>query len=195
MSVKHDPRYKGKNGLWSEEDLRQVVKQVLVDKMSKKKAAKLNSIPRPTLIRHLKKVYLGQGVKKMPGRPNILSEEQEEELVCLLQDMECRLFGLTVTDVRRIVYVFCDKNNIANTFNSDDRMAGRNWMKLFLNRHPRLSVRKPEAVSIQRAVGFNKAKVDKFFDLLEKTCFSENGDCIIPDCNIYNVDESGFSCV
>ena len=54
---------------------------------------------------------------------------------------------------------------------------------------------KPEAVSIQRAVGFNKAKVDKFFGLLERTCFNENGDHIVTDCNMYNVDESGFSCV
>jgi len=195
MSLRHDPRYKGKNGLWSEEDLQLAVKHVIVDKMSKKRAALLNNIPRPTLILHLKKVSLGMGVKKQPGRPTVLSDEQEEELVSLLQDMESRLFGLTVTDVRRIVFVFCEKNAISNTFNQADRMAGRNWIKLFLSRHPDMSVRKPEAVSIQRAIGFNKAKVDRFFDMLEKVCISESGERIIPYCNIYNVDESGFTCV
>jgi DDE superfamily endonuclease len=74
-------------------------------------------------------------------------------------------------------------------------MAGRNWIKLFFSRHPQLSIRKPEAVSIQRAIGFNKPKVDIFFDLLERTCFDADGVEIIPSTHIYNMDESGFSCV
>jgi len=123
-----------------------------------------------------------------------LTYDQEEELVLLLKDMENHLFGLTVTDVRRLVFVFCEKNNISNTFNRDDGMAGRNWMKLFFTRHPELSVRKPEAVSIQWAIGFNKAKVDRFFSVLEEVCIDERGQRIIPYSNIYNVDETGFSC-
>jgi len=191
----HDPRYKGEKGLWKEEDLRRAVKNVVVDKMSKKRAARLNNVPRPTLIRHLKKVSQGLGVKKQPGRPTVLSDDQEEELVALLQDMESRLFGLTISDVRRLVFVFCEKNGISNTFNRNDGMAGRNWIKSFFSRHPQLSVRKPEAVSIQRAIGFNRAKVDRFFTELEKVCITESGERIIPFSNIYNVDESGFSCV
>jgi len=125
----------------------------------------------------------------------VLSDDQEEELVALLQDMESRLFGLTISDVRRLVFVFCEKNGISNTFNRNDGMAGRNWIKLFFSRHPQLSVRKPEAVSIQRAIGFNRAEVDRFFTELEKVCITESGERIIPFSNIYNVDESGFSCV
>lgn len=181
--------------MWTEDNLRRAVKQVIVEKMSKKQAALLNNIRRPTLIRHIKKANLGLGVKKQPGRPTVLSEEQEMELVVLIQDMESRLYGLTITDVRRIVYLFCEKNAIPNTFNQQDGMAGRNWIKLFLGRHSDLSVRKPEAVSIQRAIGFNRAKVDIFFDLLEKTCYDASGMQIIPYENIFNVDESGFTCV
>jgi len=58
-----------------------------------------------------------------PGRRTVLSVEQEEELVSLLQDMENRLFSLTVTDVRRIVFDFCEKNAISNTFSQGDGMA------------------------------------------------------------------------
>jgi len=86
------------------------------------------------------------GVTKQPGRRTVLPVEQEKELASILQDMESRLFGLTVTDVRRIVFVFCEKNAISNTFSQDDGMAGRNWLKLFFSRHPSLAVRKPEAV-------------------------------------------------
>jgi len=80
------------------EDLRCVVFQIAVEGMSKKRAARLNNIPRPTLIRHLKRVSQGPGVKKQPGRPTVLSDDQEESLVSILQDMESRLFGLTVAD-------------------------------------------------------------------------------------------------
>ena len=73
----HDPRYKGEKGLWKEEDLRRAVKNVVVDKMCKKRAARLNNVPRPTIIRHLKKVRQGLGVKKQPGRPTVLSDDQE----------------------------------------------------------------------------------------------------------------------
>jgi len=66
------------------------------------------------------------GVKKQPDRGTVLSVEQEEELVSLLQDMESRLFGLTIAHVRRIVFVFCEKNATSNTFSQDDGMAGRN---------------------------------------------------------------------
>lgn len=121
MSGRHDSRYKGKNGLWREEDLRRAVKQVVVEKMSKKRAARLNNIPRPTLIRHLKKVSLGQGVKKEPGRPTVLSDDQEEDLVSLLKNMESHLFGLTMTDVRRLVFAFCEKKRHPKHFQSGRR--------------------------------------------------------------------------
>jgi len=71
------------------------------------------------------------GVKKQPSRGTVLSVKQEKELVSILRDMESRLFGLTVTDVRRIVFVFCEKNAISNTFSQDDGMAGRNWLNRF----------------------------------------------------------------
>jgi len=41
----------------------------------------------------------------------------------------------------------------------------------------------------------NKAKVSRFFDVLEKVCLNESAERIIPYTNIYNVDESGFTCV
>jgi len=47
---------------------------------------------------------------------------------------------------------------------------------------------------IQRATGFNKAKVSRFLDVLEKVCLNESGESIISFTNIYNVDDSGFTC-
>ena len=70
-------------------------------------------------------------------------------------------------------------------------MAGWDWLQGFLKRHPKISIRKPEATSAARARGFNKVSVSKFFTLLTEVMEAHK---FTPQ-NIYNVDESGFSCV
>lgn len=62
-----------------------------------------------------------------------------------------------------------------------------------MRRHQDLTLRTPEATSIQRAAGFNKPKVQIFFDKLQNLLLDENNLRKIPEANIYNVDESGFS--
>ena len=103
-----------------------------------------------------------------------------------------RLFGLTKRHVRELVYKYCEANKIKHTFNRKNGLAGRDWFEGFLNRHRDLTLRTPEATSIQRATGFNKQKVEIFFDKLQNILFDENVRKI-PETNIYNVDESGFS--
>lgn len=71
-------------------------------------------------------------------------------------------------------------------------MAGKKWIKLFLNRHKsKLSERKPSATSYSRGLGFSKENIGKFYKLLdevyEKTKFT-------PD-KIFNVDETGITVV
>jgi len=95
--------------------------------------------------------------------------------------------------VRHVVFDFC-KNNIENCFNVQKDIAGRKWLRLFMARHKELSIRTPEATSIQRAQGFNKAKVATFFSVLKPILFDElNGTRKIPPENIYNADETVFS--
>ena len=79
--------------------------------------------------------------------------------------MEKSLFGLTTKDLRRLAFDFATQMNIQHRFNTEIRMAGYDWLCGFLSRHPELSIRKPEATNIARAVGFNKAQVQKFFEI------------------------------
>lgn len=72
---------------------------------------------------------------------------------------------------------------------------GRVWMRGFMVRHPELSVRKPQAISIQKAIGFNADKVEQFYDLLEKTVFTKDDKRKNPAQNIYNIDETGLTVV
>jgi len=183
---------KAQRGRWELKAMQLAVRAVIVGGVSKKAAAKKFNVPRGTLQRHLKNVARGEGVQKKLGRHSILNAEQEDELVGRILDMESRLYGLSVEDVRKIVYTFCKRNNIPG-FSDDEQMAGRKWMNSFMKRHPELSLRTPEKTSMQRAVGFNKTKVSRFFELLEKQLFNEDGSRKIPAQNMYNVDETGVT--
>ena len=55
-----------------------------------------------------------------------------------------------------------------------------------------LSLWVPEAVSIQRAMEFNRTKVNQFMDILENLLFNDNLR-IVPAENICNAYESGIS--
>jgi len=176
--------------------MKKAIHAVIVNKFSHKRAAKEYGVPRSSLIRYLNKVKSGDGgIDRNIGRPCILSQQQEDDLSQVIQNMESRLFGLTLTDVRKIVYMYCNKHGIAHNFSETSGMAGRAWMEGFRQRHPELSLRKPEAVSVQRASGFNRAKVDRFFEVLESAIFSKEGKRLIPPENIFNADESGYTIV
>ena len=111
----------------------------------------------------------------------------------IIMDMETRLFGITPSDVKHLVFKYCKKNGIKTPFNKETEAAGDDWLRGFLSRNKDVSVRTPEAVSMQRAVGFNRSKVDPFYKNLKKILFSKEEDRLIPVDNISNVDESGFT--
>lgn len=70
-------------------------------------------------------------------------------------------------------------------------MAGDTWLRGFLDRHPNLSIRKPEATSAARAMGFNRVAVGKFYQLLGDIYDQHK---LTPD-RIFNCDETGISVV
>ena len=103
--------------------------------------------------------------------------------------MEKRLFGLTTIDLRKIANQLAVKNGKQHNFNIDKEMAGVDWLKGFLKRHPDLSIRKPEATSAARVMGFDKVSVSKFYQLLGDIYDKYK---LTPD-KIYNCDETGIS--
>ena len=183
---------KHKRLLWEENTLRKAVFAVLVNNQSIKKSAVANGIPFETLRRHIIKARAGQGVEKKCGRPTILTTEQEKELSDILKQTAASLYGLTPRDTQRLVFDFCEKRKIKNNFNKKSCAAGRYWLEGFLSRHRSLSVKQAEATSIQRAIGFNRAKVNKFFEILKSILFKDDH-IQVPPSNIFNVDESGFT--
>ena len=76
---------------------------------------------------------------------NVLAEQ------CLL--MERKFLDLTLADVMRLAYQLAVRNGIKNQFCKRNEKAGRKWLKNFLRRHPQISVRTPEGLSLSRARG------------------------------------------
>ena len=70
-------------------------------------------------------------------------------------------------------------------------MAGKKWYYAFMQRDPELSLREPENTSLARAQGFNRPRVEAFFQLLGKVHDQEH---LTPD-RLYNMDETSLSTV
>jgi len=69
--------------------------------------------------------------------------------------MERKVWGLTMKDVIRLAYQVAVRNGIKNQFCKRNEKAGRKWLKNFLRRHPQISVKNPEGLSLSRARGFH----------------------------------------
>lgn len=155
--------------------------------------SKQYAIPRKTLWRHHNKLVRKPG-KVLLGRFRpILDHQFESELLAHLLDMETRFFGLTTLEVRKLAFQLAEHNKIQHQFDKSSKMAGRKWLAGFLSRNPGLAIRKPEATSIQRAIGFNAPQVSRFFDLLKEQTAMIPSDQL--QHRVYNMDESGLSVV
>ncbi|XP_046388449.1 uncharacterized protein LOC124157622 [Ischnura elegans] len=179
---------------WSHEGMGEAVNAVLEGRMGYTAASKSFAVPRSTLIDRVKKARKNQltpalaSEKRLGRYDTVFTEAQEKEIVEYVLFMEARLFGLTITDLRRLAFDLAERNSINHTFNMVEKMAGKDWFYNFVKRHPKITLRSPEYTSLARAKGFNKCAVGKFFDLLE-SIYTEYK--IQPN-DIYNVDETGI---
>jgi hypothetical protein len=179
-------------GKWTLGDMTDAMEAVS-NGLALKTASDYFRVPRNTLRRKIAAQTRGlEVVVKVLGKHTVLTCKQEEELVQLLLSMERHLFGLSMQDLRRLVFQFCEKNKIKHPFNKTAQMAGVDWARSFMKRHNNLSIRKPQGMSIARAIGFNKDKVSRFFTALEGVLF-EGTELVIPDGNVFNVDETGVT--
>lgn len=156
--------------------------------VSIRRAAKDHSIPFSTLQERIKSADV---TGPRLGRKAVFSPEQEASIVKQLITLSNMYYGLTPLQLRKVAFEYAEKLNIPNTFDKTSKLAGKDWLAGFLNRNPSLSVRKPEATSLNRIKSFNKEEVNKFFGnlecVMEKYKFSSS--------KIYNMDETGIKTV
>lgn len=122
----------------------------------------------------------------------IFTSLQEKEIAEYAMKSADIYFGLTPKDLRQMAYDLSVKYNVPRPASWDtNKIAGVEWFRGFLDRHPELSVRCSQATSLARATSFNKNNVDEFFDNLELVLDRDKFEAK----DIYNVDETGITTV
>ncbi|XP_031328879.1 tigger transposable element-derived protein 6-like [Photinus pyralis] len=144
-----------------------------------------------TLARYVKKYKETETVNTGYKPYNkVFTEEREKELVSYCTSASKLYFGLTTKDLRKLAYEFAKhlKLNFPSKW-EESQMASIDWYKAFMQRNPILSVRRPQATSLARAMNFNKPNVEKFYrnlaELLDRWKFRPE--------NMYNIDETGVT--
>lgn len=171
---------------WDMEKMNMAIASVRNSELSIREASSTYGIPKSTLERHKNKKIITPGCLGR-YRP-VLNAEFEAELVDYCIQMQNRLFGLTIRDLRSMAYQLAEKNNLQHDFDKEKQLAGKDWVSGFLRRNPELALRTAEPTSIGRAVGFNIVQVGIFYDLLEQAYQEHSYD----PSNIWNVDETGL---
>ncbi|XP_046677400.1 MFS-type transporter clz9-like [Homalodisca vitripennis] len=114
----------------------------------------------------------------------------EDEVVEYCLKMERSFYGLTAKNIKRMAFQLAIRN-CPPFFAGNKKSAGRKWLRLFFKRHPELSLRKPQPLSLARIKGFSPENVKKFYDILkpelERVNFSPT--------RVFNVDETGVTSV
>lgn len=174
---------------WSPRKMKIAVKAVQGGAKLRQTAA-LYNIPVMTLSDYVKQTGTSRTVtfKKM-GRKPVFTAQQENEMkehILLL----CRKFyGMTPDSLKHSVFEYAERNKIKNPFNKALKQAGKDWMYGFLKRNPEISIRRPEATSINRILAFNSQEVKLYFDNLTQVMNKHK----FPPHRMFNIDETGIN--
>lgn len=122
----------------------------------------------------------------------IFTKDEEDQLEKYLIHSSKLHYGLTYYQTRQFAHEYAVRleKNIPAPWR-ENNIAGLEWVKGFMKRHPQLSLRKPESTSLARNINFNKTNVNLFFNNLEKVFAKYN----FSSERIVNVDESGVNTV
>lgn len=153
---------------YTTEDLKNAAKAVNDEGKSINAAAKEFGIKRMTLTRFLKKLNEDGDSSMGYATPRqVFSPTQEDSLKKYLLQMASIFYGYSPKDVRRLAYECAIKFGITISPSwTANKMAGKEWLTMFLKRNLELSIRKPEPTSLGGATSFNKQNVQVFFEKL-----------------------------
>lgn len=193
--------YKKKTTRGSEdaELFEEATKAIIDQKLSLRKAAKVFNINFMTLSRYLKrKRACDEGSS---SRTQLIGYARHRQIFS--DDMEARLeecitncnriyYGLTSKDIRTLAHEYAVASKIQYPQKWDEAgMASEDWLSGFLRRHPNLSLRTPETISLASATNLNVHNVAQFYanlnDLFQRYKFVGH--------QVENVDETTVSTV
>jgi len=124
------------------------------------------------------------------GRPTILSYDEEKLLVTILQTRASAGFPMDKADLIDLIAEYLP--NVGKEALFPHGRPGADWYANFMKRwRQELTVRKPELLTLSRALACNKAAVDAWFKLLGNKLTKLN--LHHSPAQIFNCEESGLS--
>jgi hypothetical protein len=121
----------------------------------------------------------------------LLPSEPDNILVQYRTIVDQRYCGLSRLDIKRTAFQLAIGNGMKRPFNEEKSEAGKKWLRSFLKRHPVLSMRTPESISIARVKGCTSENVARFFGICESELRTVNH----PVHRIFTVDATGITAV
>lgn len=167
---------------WTHKGLSTAVEKVRMKLLSLRKASQVFNVPVRTIRDHL-----NANLREAPGRPAVFNRAEEADLTARLKRLARIGYGVTLPEIRKVVFEFCERNGKATPFKNG--LAGKKWLKGFLKRNPGLSVRQSEKLNFARGQKMNRSTVREYINLL-KTRMTELGIMDKPE-RVFNADESG----
>lgn len=169
------------------QDVRHALK-LIRDGLSVQGAAEATGISWRTLMRYKK----SKTVPDIPGyvtANTVFTPSEEVQLREYLETSSSMFYGLSTTETRQLAFQFAARLGKKMPKNwIETSMAGIDWLRSFLRRN-RLSIRTPEATSINRAQGFNRKAVNEFYINLAKLLQDQR----YKPGRVINLDETGFT--
>jgi hypothetical protein len=120
---------------------------------------------------------------------------EEEALIQWIESLDSRGMPPTITYIRQMAdLLLIERGNpvtldasVTTTPDSKNTL-GENWVRRMLKRNPHLTAKYSRKYDYQRALCEDPKKISAWFNRVQNT-IKENG---ILNCDIYNVDETGF---
>ena len=128
-----------------------------------------------------------------PGRPTVLLQDEESEIVAACHALQDLGYGLTREMVASVVAEYISSVGRPNPFS--DGGPGPDWWYHFFKRWPSLQERKPEHLSKKRAEGVTKLAVDEWILTVEKVFKKHGFDKMVEEelsRRLWNTDETGL---
>ena len=94
--------------------------------------------------------------------------EDEEELANHIEEFQLCGFPLTRGRVRQLAYQYAHYNGLKG-FSEKLQMASKKWVKGFLKRHPKITVKTAKNLSVARAMGANPTVIANWFRKFKET--------------------------
>lgn len=120
----------------------------------------------------------------------LFSKEQEQTLCNYIRLLENQLEGFSGLDIRGLAYDLAEKYKLPHRFKKENELAGEDWLRGFLNRHPEITLKKRRFFNYKMP-SYNKEDIYKLINtfeiLVDKHKLKAN--------NIYTLDETTIPCI